>query len=338
MSADRPPRFGPAWLLLVVLVLALAAGWGIGHLLPGRDRGPVIPLRAARPLLGTVVDITCRRRDGSDEETRRLNAAMVAAFTEIARIDSLFGRQLPPPISMTPPQRRRERLEVLDEGLAVMRLTDGAFDPRLARLLDLWGFPAGTPLVPAADAIDDEVARLQALGSPPDADALLAVPELLDFGAWAKGYAVDRALAVLRDHGVRTAMVDAGGEVGCLGDGWTVGVQHPRQSQALLARVVPGRLAVATSGDYQQCFEQDGEHHHHLLDPRTGWPARSCRSVTVLASTCERADALATGIFILGPERGLALAESLDGVACLIIDADGGRHESSRLRAYLLPD
>lgn len=102
-----------------------------------------------------------------------------------------------------------------------------------------------------------------------------------------------------------------------------------------MARLRPGDLAVATSGDYEQFFEQDGVRYHHLLDPRDGRPARGCRSVTILARTCARADALATAVFVLGPDEGMDLVERLPRVEALIIDAAGERHDSSGLDAYL---
>ncbi len=336
MSARHGSRFGPPWMPLVVLVTAIAGGWGVGRLFAPTHLGDPAPLVAMRPLMGTVVEIQCRRDTGTDAETARIDAAIAAAFGEMARVDSLFSTHLPRPTLRAPSARRRETLALLDEGLAVMRLTDGALDPRLRPLLTLWGFESDAPSRPAEQDVAAETARLRAAGWPHDAETLLADPQILHFGAWAKGYAVDRAIAVLRDHGVDEALVNAGGEIRTLGDGWTVGVQHPRLRGAVLARVTPGAMAVATSGDYEQEFTQEGVRYHHLLDPHTGAPARGCQSVTVLAPTCMRADALATGIFVLGPERGLALIDSLDETACLIIDAAGRRHESARLRAYLV--
>ncbi len=324
-------RVGSVWVAVLVLGVALAAGWGLGRLLSRGGSDDLAPIALSRLAMGTLMEIQVRPRDGSPTEAARVDAAMHLAFAEIARLDTLFSTHLPPRAG-----GEAEKLLLLREGLEVMRLTGGAFDVRMRPLMDLWGFERGEPSRPAADQLRREAARLAV--APASAESLLVEPARLHYGAWAAGYAVDRAVAILQERGVTEALVNGGGEIRCLGDGWRVGVQHPRVTGALLARLAPGALAVATSGDYEQYFEKDGVRFHHLLDPRTGEPARGCQSVTILAPTCMRADALATGVFVLGPARGLALVESLPGVECLIVDDAGALHRSSGLDAYLLPD
>jgi len=328
-------RLGSLRAGLLVLVVCLAAGFAASRLhLFGAEPAP---LSYTRPAMGTLVEITVpgARSAGAREASAQ---AVQAAFAEVARVDSLFSWRLPPPVQLAPAARTAERLAVLDLGLAALRESGGAFDPRVRPLVDLWGFDGDAPRIPAPTSLAAEVERLRGLGTPADAAELESRPELLHFGAWAKGYAVDRAVAVLRERRQSAALVNAGGEVRGYGRRWTVGIQHPRLPGALMARLRPGERAVATSGDYQQFFEQDGVRYHHLLDPHDGQPARRCQSVTVLAESCARADALATAVFVLGPERGLALVERLPGVECLIVDAAGERHDSPGLAAYLIED
>jgi thiamine biosynthesis lipoprotein len=319
---------------LLVLVVCLAAGFVVTRALRDRPADPE-PVRLTRPAMGTLVDVILP--DPGDDPAARGEAAAAAraALAEVARLDSLFSWRLPPPAQMSPGERRRERREVLEVALEVQRLAGGAFETRIMPLVRLWGFDGDQPAVPPADSLAAVVADLAALPAPADAAELESRPDALHFGAWAKGYAVDRACAVLRAGGEPAALVNAGGEIRGFGRDWAVGIRHPRLPGAVLARLRPGDLAVATSGDYEQFFEQDGERYHHLLDPRDGRPARGCRSVTVLARTCARADALATAVFVLGPREGLALIERLTGVECLLIDAAGERHESSGLGRYL---
>ena len=328
-------RLGSLRTGVLVLIVCLAAGFGVSRLRQAHREPPSVQI--ARPAMGTLVEITVPGvRTTAENEAAAL--AIQAALAEVARVDSLFSWRLPPPKQTPPAERARERREVLIMGLRVLRLSDGAFDPRVAPLVALWGFDGVTPRLPPPGALTLAVKRLSDLGWPGGVADLEKVANLLHFGAWAKGYAVDRALAALRQQGMPAALVDAGGDVRGYGHRWRVGVQHPRLPGAILAALEPGELAVATSGDYEQYFEQDGVRYHHLLDPRTGEPARLCQSATVLAASCALADALATAVFVMGPQDGLDLVEQLDGVECLIIDADGQRHDSSGLKRFLASD
>lgn len=324
-------RLGSLRTGLLVLVVCLAAGFAVSRWRGGS--GEVEPLHFGRPAMGTLVEVTVAGARSAAERAAAADAIQ-AALREVARVDSLFSWRLPPPLSTSPDARARERRHLLAIGLEVMHQSGGAFDPRVAALVALWGFDGGEPGLPPPGALTLEVNRLAGLGMPADVAELEVEPELLHFGAWAKGYAVDRAVAVLRERGVTSALVNAGGDVRGFGHGWRVGVQHPRLPGAMIAVLEPGHRAVATSGDYEQYFEADGERYHHLLDPRLGEPARGCQSATVLAASGALADALATAVFVLGPNDGLDLVERLPGVECLIVDAAGEVVESSGLHRF----
>jgi thiamine biosynthesis lipoprotein len=113
-----------------------------------------------------------------------------------------------------------------------------------------------------------------------------------------------------------------------------VGIRHPRDERAVVTELDPRGMAVATSGDYEQFFVQEGVRYHHIFDPVTARPARASMSVTVLAHDDTWADALATGIFVLGAERGLTLAERLPGVEVLIVDSAGVQHRTPGFHRY----
>ena len=157
----------------------------------------------------------------------------------------------------------------------------------------------------------------------------------IGLGGVAKGYAVDRACGVLRRAGLEHFVVNSGGDLRAFGthEGqlWRAAIRDPR-GPGNVAVLPLSNLALATSGDYERYAVIDGRRYCHIIDPRTGRPADGCRSVSVLAPTAALADALATAVFVLGPERGLALAEGWDGVECFIIDAEGGKHLSAGLR------
>ncbi len=151
----------------------------------------------------------------------------------------------------------------------------------------------------------------------------------LDLGGVGKEYAVDRVAELLRAEGVRSAIVEFAGDVRTLGRRgddrpWTVGVQDPRDpGRCRFALRVLGSAGVATSGDYERCFVRDGIRYHHLLDARSGLPARGLASVTVVAASAARAGGLATAAFLLGPEAGLALLARAPGVEGALITEDG---------------
>ncbi|MCK4462910.1 MAG: FAD:protein FMN transferase [Candidatus Omnitrophica bacterium] len=139
----------------------------------------------------------------------------------------------------------------------------------------------------------------------------------LDFGAIAKGYIVDEAVNIFKVYGVKSAIVDAGGDIFCVGDNkgnaWTVGIRDPKNKKNIIAKIKVRDRAVATSGAYEKKYP-------HIIDPRTGYPVKNnVLSATVISRKCATADALATALFVLKPEEGLALIEELDDADCVII-------------------
>jgi len=155
----------------------------------------------------------------------------------------------------------------------------------------------------------------------------------IDLGGIAKGYAVDRAADIIRQCGISKAMVSAGGDSRILGDRagrpWIIGIQHPRDPDAIVLRLPLSDSAISTSGDYERFFIENGNRIHHIINPSTGRSAAASWSATVTGSDAMTTDALSTTIFILGAVKGLALIESLEGIDAIIIDSDGKLHYSS---------
>lgn len=305
----RPPenrrrRRRLEWSLVAV---AAVIGLVVGRWVDGD--GPVADRVYTRPAMGTLVDL---RLPG---DLPGADAAADSAFAAVARVERLFSSVAAGGGPATAADSA-EAEALLRLGTAVGEASGGALDLRIRSLVELWGWES-EPRLPSHEDLSAALAHRAERG-----------PEAADwseyhFGALAKGHAVDAALEALRRQGIERGLVNAGGEIGALGAGWTVGVQHPRDRQALLARFeLPPGLAVATSGDYERFFEADGQRWHHLLDPATGLPARGCRSVTVLDSSCASADAWATALFVRGPRDGLALASTL-GLEALLVDEDG---------------
>jgi thiamine biosynthesis lipoprotein len=267
------------------------------------------------------------------------------AFDEIGRIESLFTAHEEgspvwtinhSPASTIEVEPEIYRMIVTSESL--WKLTGGSFDAGLEKLIHAWGFDGEEPHLPSdveiREALEnsgfDKLQLLDGLKIHREADVGF------DFGAVAKGYAVDRAVDVLRKAGVREALVNAGGEVKGIGNGWVIGIQHPRNPGELVGRMKLNGLSVATSGDYQKYFESNGIRYHSIMNPFNGYPARGIRSVTVIHPECATADGIATAVFVMGKDKGMKLVEELEPAEAMIIDDSGGVTLSSGFRKFLL--
>ncbi len=327
-------------LIIGLLVVLLALTWW--RLQPEDEE-----IRRSQLMMGTVVEIMAGGQ-GFD----KLDAAVDAAFAEMARLDKLLSSHNPDSDVSRLSQSDHggdvaaATAEVIALGLEVAQRSDGAFDLTLGRLKSLWGFDQETPTVPNRDALATALA-----GIGPEALSLEGqqvnkrAPQLqVDLGGIAKGYAVDRAIAVLKQYGVTSAAVNAGGDMYLLGQRsrrakhperfWRIGLQHPRQKDAVLETVQVRDRAVVTSGDYERFFEQDGIRYHHIFDPQSGLPARGCQSVTIIADSVALGDALATAVFVLGPQAGLLLLTQYPQAEGLIVATDGSLHTSPGWAAY----
>jgi len=221
---------------------------------------------------------------------------------------------------------------VLRESLRIAELSNGAFDPTLAEVNQLWAFDEGGHLPePAALAIAVSHAGWRGLQVDSGRARLNRAGCGVDLGGIAKGYAVDTGADLLVSHGVTGAIVNAGGDMRLIGhrpDGgpWRIGVQHPRDPDGLLEVIRATDCAVVSSGDYERYFIVDGVRYHHIIDPHTGFPAAGCQGVTVVAQRAMTADGLATAAFVLGPEAGLDLLRRSGAIDALIVDAGGEVH------------
>ncbi len=240
----------------------------------------------------------------------------------VSEINRMAGR--------TPVAVDAETEMLVQAALDLSRMTDGRFDPTVGVLRRAWDFKNGR--VPSQSEID-------ALLPLVDADAvsirngtvfLRKAGMEIDLGGVGKEYAVDRAARILREEGIGSAIVNFAGDVctvGSRGDGhpWRIGVADPRRRQRCRFAVrTLSDAGIATSGDYARGFFRRGVRYHHILDARTGWPARGLSSVTVVAGSAFRAGRFATAAFLLGAEAGLALLEAAAGVeGALITDAGG---------------
>jgi thiamine biosynthesis lipoprotein len=300
--------------------------------------GEPLQLSETRRLMATEVRIEVVTADAG-----RGRRAMAAAFEEIDRLEQVLSAwsetsQISAvnraagayPVLVSP-----ELFTVVAEATRISELTAGAFDITFAGCGHLWS--VREQRIPKDGEISACLARVGhgKLQLDPQQTSLFLPQARMRLGldGIGKGYRVDRAAAVLEEWGITDYVVDGGGDLRVAGRGlagpWSVDIAHPREPARSLAEVLLDRGAVATSGDYQWFFERNGVRYHHILDPRSGRPARRSVAVTVLAPTAMEADALATGLFVLGPEEGLSLVERQPGVEALFIDPALTAHFSS---------
>lgn len=209
--------------------------------------------------------------------------------------------------------------------LGYARESQGAFDPTVGPLVGLWGFKYLDYHEPAAAAIAATQARVGYAGVSVDPHRLkLARPGMaLDLGAIAKGFAVDRAVALLQAAGMTSVRVDAGGNQGVWAARprhWLFGVKHPRREGDVIGAISLDHGGISTSGDAERGFWKDGTRYGHILDPKTGRPVAGMLEVTVAAPTAEEADALSTTLYVLGVKAGTALLAHHPGCAALFIE------------------
>ena len=321
---------------LAIFIVVFASAYFIAKL----GKNTYEPIEREQILLGTVVSIQVK-----NVEEKEALQIISGAFDEIRRIDNLFTTydDSSPVMKINNSKDSiftnidKEILSILNLCDSISEMTENSFDVSIHELINTWGFESDTPSVP------DKKELLSALASSGWDNIKINNDKIIrragvkfNFGAVAKGYAVEKGIEYLRNHGIRTALINAGGEVKTLGKGWIVGVRNPDEGKDFIVRLKLDDFSAATSGDYEKYFEEEGIRYHHILDPKTGNTARKCRSVTILNKNNAAADALATGIFVLGPEKGMKLVELLPGTEALIIDSAGKIYYSSGFNKYVV--
>jgi thiamine biosynthesis lipoprotein len=302
-------------------------------------RGPLAAFSEQRFLLDTIINITVYASGEKEAQAAltdafaeferihrvatRYGGAEAAATSEVERINAAAGRAA---VTVGP-----EISAMLTRVQFYAEAGENTFRAGVGPLVDLWGIGTERVKVPAAAEIAAVLPLLapeKIVFSPATGSVMLQEEGMsLDLGGVAKGYATDLAATALRAHGVRHALINAGGNVYALGskpDGtpWRVGIRDPRRDGEIIGVVEAVDEAVVSSGDYERYFEENGVRYHHIFDPRTGYPAGAAQQSTIVAPRSLDADILSTITFILGAEKSAALMEKY-GCTDVFVDADG---------------
>tara|TARA_Y100001934_G_scaffold280835_1_gene388658 strand:+ start:2727 stop:3791 length:1065 start_codon:yes stop_codon:yes gene_type:complete len=295
-------------------------------------------------LMTTTVDFQILLTSDS-HSAKAANTAIDSAIDEIKRVTQVFSEWEPNSEISSVNQAAGEKavpvspevFRLISEALRISELSSGKFDITFKSAGKLWDFRKKT--IPEAAELKRAAASINyqhvALDEEKQTVFLTKAGTQIGLGGIAKGYAIDRAVQVIRNAGFEVFYINAGGDLyassgASIKDNaknsakrWKVGIQHPDNPESLIAVLPVANGAVATSGDYERYFEKNGTRYHHIIDPDTGYPANLSRSVTVLTSRAYLADALATAVFVLGPEKGVTLIENMPEAEVLIIDKHG---------------
>jgi len=270
--------------------------------------------------------------DAVEVEMRRIDSAMspFIASSELSRVNRDAFTQ---PVMIT-----KELFDLINMSIRYSALSDGAFDITFSSVGFYYDYRKGVK--PDAKTISANISNINYQHLQMD-EAINSIKfqtqgTRIDLGGIAKGYAIDRCVAILKSRGIRSAFVNAGGDSYVIGnrDGrpWFIAIKHPREKSKELVSLPLAEIAVSTSGDYERYFDdKDGTRYHHILNPKTGDSARDSQSVTILAGDSTTADALSTTVFVMGPERGLALVNSMKDISAVIVDKEGKVHYSDDL-------
>jgi len=302
---------------------------------PGNQQ--IQPFERTKVLMDTFVQISIYDQNRSQPDLKQI---MEQAFQRIEEIEHITNNYDDSSLISLVNREAAKRAIVLDtvlidliiESDRVNKLSEGAFDITIESVKQLWNFSGENPRIPGDSLLTRQLHwvgndHIRLEGNRLRFDS----PQVkIDLGAIAKGYAIDQAIQVLRENGITDAMVNAGGDLRTICSDLTKGkrrvwIKHPRQADVMYGYFRLDEGSVATSGDYERYFIFESVRYHHILDPKTGYPANGCVSVTITAPTATEADGLATAVFVLGPELGLELIERLSEVEGIIIFEERGK-------------
>jgi thiamine biosynthesis lipoprotein len=286
-------------------------------------------------LLGSPFEITVVSKDSIEG-----NRFADLAISEVKRIENQISDWIPTTqISLVnknagiqPVKVDSEVFDLVGRANKISEITDGAFDISYASMDKIWKFDGSMTSMPTEEAIKKSVAKIgykNIILNQKDQTIYLKLPGMkLGLGGIGQGYIADKVKDLLMANGCQSGIVNVSGDINAWGkqinqQPWTVGIINPMNKNKVFATFPLENSAVETSGSYEKYVVFNGIRYAHIIDPRTGYPAQGVVSVSVFAKQTEIADALATGIFVLGVEVGLDLVNQLKGIECIMVDDKG---------------
>ena len=282
--------------------------------------------------MGTVFVITA-----IDELEEKAQHAVELAYKEVERIEQLISSwdensetaAINRNAGVKPVKVSEELFNLIERSKKVSELTGGVFDISFASIDKIWRFDGSVTSIPSETDIKSSVEKINYKNIILDnANQTVFLKEKgmkIGFGAIGKGYAANRCKALMIKEGIKSGVVNAGGDLITWGkqkngNEWSIGIADPTKKEDAMSWLKISDLSVVTSGNYERFIEIDGTRYCHIINPKTGWPSKALNSVTIISSDAEIGDAMATSVFILGKEKGLQLINQMQGIECFIID------------------
>jgi thiamine biosynthesis lipoprotein len=292
-------------------------------------------------MLGSPFEVTAVAND-----TLQANVYIDLAVAEVKRIENLISDWIPTTqiseinrnAGIKPVKVDTEVFELVERAIKISQITNGAFDISYASMDKIWKFDGSMKVMPTEEAIKKSVAKIgykNIILNQKDQTIFLKFEGMkLGLGGIGQGFIADKVKDLLFSKGCISGIINVSGDINAWGkqpDGkpWTVGIVNPLNKNKIFATFPIEDSAVETSGSYEKYVNFNGIRYSHIIDPRTGYPANGVVSVSVFAKQTEIADALATGIFVLGVEVGLDLVNQIKGIECIIVDDKGKIHSSN---------
>lgn len=289
--------------------------------------------------MGTEFTITANSSD-----IDKCKKAMYYAYKEVERIDRILGlehdssevNKINTSAGIKPVKVSVETFGIIKRSIEYSKKYDEIFDITIGPISEIWGFNSNpprkdNPLKSSVDSLIKFVNYNKIILNEQDTTVFLPEVQMrLDLGGIGKGYAIDRAVYVMKQNGMNSFLISGGGDIYVCGykfenQKWSVGIKHPREDEKLIGKIEAVDKAIGTSGDYERYRIIDGVRYHHIFDTKTGFPSMLSQSSTVISNSAEEAVVLSKYIFILGYEKFNSVKDA-KGIEGLIIDAEGKMH------------
>lgn len=287
------------------------------------------------------------------ESEKEADTLISLAYKEIVRIENLISSWkedsetalINVNAGVEPTKVSIELYNLIRRAKKISELSEGAFDISFASINKLWYFDGSMNKIPSEEEVKKSIEKINykniELNEEDHSVFLTEKGMRIGFGAIGKGYAANSVKKMFIELGVKNGMINAGGDLIAWGDGlngekWKVGIANPDKKKGAVSWLQINDMAVVTSGNYEKFVIIDGVKYAHIIDPRTGYPARGLKSVTIICPDAELADALATTVFVLGQQKGLDLINKLNAVECVIINDNDDIITSKTLKLNML--